>query len=89
MRFRSRTPPGARKQVWRITPGAPEGEWVDPTTVPPPKVDVPERDSTTWAMSSFDLQYGADITEFSDTLPSDLHDELFPPRSGLPKRSVK
>ena len=87
MRFRSRTPPGPRKQIWRITPGAPEGEWVDPTTAPP-KVDVPERDSTTWAMSSFDLRYGAEVTDVSDTVPSDLLDQLFS-RSEPPKRSAK
>ena len=80
MDVRSKTPPAAKKLVWRITPGSPKGEWVDPATLPPPKADPPERHSSTWAMSSFDLQYGADISDVSDTVPEALLDELFPPK---------
>ncbi len=89
MRFQGRTPPAAKKLVWRVTPAAPKGEWVDPSTVPAPKVDTPDRDSSTWAMSSFDLQYGADITDVSDTVPDDLLDELFRPKDFPPKTPVK
>jgi hypothetical protein len=40
-------------------------------------------------MSSFDLRYGADITDFPDTVPIDLLDELFPRADDRPKRSGK
>jgi hypothetical protein len=36
-------------------------------------------------MSSFDLQYGADVSDISDTVPDDLLDELFPPKDQSPK----
>ena len=87
MRVRSGTPPGTRNLVWRITPDAPKGAWVDPASTPSPRVDVPERGSNTWAMSSFDLRYGADITDVSDTVPDELLDQLFPPRDDSPKKS--
>jgi hypothetical protein len=87
MDFRGRTPSRSRARVWRVTAGAPKGGWVDLVTSPPAIVDAPERASTTWAMSSFDLRYGADITDVSDTLPADLLDELFPPKKDPPKRS--
>jgi hypothetical protein len=40
-------------------------------------------------MSSFDLQYGADVRDVSDTVPADLLDELFPPRDEPPKKTGK
>ena len=40
-------------------------------------------------VSSFDLRYGADITDVSDTVPADLLDQLFPTKDDLPKRSGK
>jgi hypothetical protein len=89
MRFQSRTPPRANARVWRITKGAPEGEWVDVAASPPARVDVPERDSDTWAVSSFDLLYGADITDVSNTIPDALLDELFPSADDPLKRSGK
>ena len=72
-----------------MTPGTSKGEWVEPATIPPPKADPPERHSSTWVMSSFDLQYGADISDVSDTVPEALLDELFPPRNDSPKTSRK
>jgi len=76
----------ASKKVWRMTPGAPEGEWVDPiASSPPPRPEAPERTSGTWAMSSFDLMYGADVKEISDTVPDDLLAELFRPQEAAPK----
>ena len=78
------------RQVWRITPGAPRGEWVDPTaTTPPPIPEARERQPANWAMSSFDLLYGADVNEVSDTVPDDLFDQLFPPKDGAPKTPGK
>jgi hypothetical protein len=72
-----------------MTPDAPKGAWVDPATTGPPQVDVPERGSNSWAMSSFDLRYGADITEVSDTVPDELLDQLFPPKDDPQERSGK
>jgi hypothetical protein len=89
MRFQSRTPPRAQARLWRITRGAPEGEWVDLGTSPSPKVDAPETDSATWAESSFDLLYGAEITDVSETIPDALLDELFPSADDPPKRPGK
>ena len=89
MKVRQKTPPGTKTLVWRITPDLPKGAWVDPATIPAPKADIPERDSTTWAISSFDLQYGADISDVSDTVPADLLDELFAPKDEPPKPSKK
>ncbi len=77
MKVRHGTPPGTRALVWRITPNAPKGAWVDPATIPRPKVDAAEGRPSSWAMSSFDLQYGADISDVSDTVPAELMDELF------------
>ena len=74
------------RHVWRITPGAPRGEWVDPpTTTPPPMPEAREWQPANWAMSSFDLLYGADVNEVSDTVPDDLFDQLFAPKDGAPK----
>ena len=87
MKFRSRAPPRAKARVWRVTPAAPQGEWVDPTTILPPQEEATERDTSSRAMSSFDLRYGADITDVSDTMPSDLLDLMFPPKDDPLKRS--
>jgi hypothetical protein len=89
MMVRQRTPPATKTLVWRITPDAPKGKWVDPATIPAPKLNAPEGDSNTWAMSSFDLQYGADISDVSDTVPEALLDELFPPKDEPTKNSKK
>jgi len=89
MQVRQRTPPAAKKLVWRITPEAPKGEWVDAAAIPTPKVDPPEEPRTNWAMSSFDLQYGAEIRDVSDTVPKDLLDQLFPTESDPPKTAGK
>ena len=89
MRFQSRTPPRATDRFWRFSPGVLKGEWVDPTAMPPLKVVAPDRGAATWAVSSFELRYGADITDFPDTVPPDLLDELFQPRDDSPKKSGK
>jgi hypothetical protein len=92
MDFRHRTPQAARRRVWRATQAAPDGEWVDPAATPlPPKSEEPEPESSSrgWAMSSFDLLYGADVVEDVDTIPAELFDELFGLRANSPKTSRK
>jgi hypothetical protein len=89
MKVRQGTPPGTKKLVWRITPDAPKGAWVDPATIIAPKLIVPDFESGAWLMSSFDLQYGADISDVSDTVPDEMLDQLFPPRDDRQKASKK
>jgi hypothetical protein len=89
MSVQRKAPPGAKKLVWRITPDAPKGAWVDPASIRPPKEDAPQWGSETWAMSSFELEYGADISEVSDTVPEALLDQLFPPKDDSPKPAGK
>lgn len=73
------TPPAA-KRICRITTDAPQGKFVDANSPPPPPATEAEhRDREGWAMSSFDLTYGLDVTEVDDgdTIPGALMDELF------------
>jgi hypothetical protein len=70
--------------VWRISEGAPGGEWVEKAAAAPPppkckKPDLPEVSDGSWVTSSFDLLSGSDAVEVSDTIPGDLFDELFAP----------
>jgi len=85
MIVRQKTPQGTKTLVWRMTPGTSRGEWVDPATIAPPRADAPEFQSGAWLMSSFDLQYGADVRDVSDTVPEDVLDQLFPPKDDPPK----
>jgi len=80
-----KAPSGTKKLVWRITPDAPKGAWVDPDTILAPPLNVPDFESGAWLMSSFDLQYGADVKDVSDTVPETLLDQLFPPKDDPPK----
>jgi hypothetical protein len=74
------------RQKWRITPGVAGAEPVDPTaTTAPPMPEAREWQPANWAMSSFDLLYGADVNEVSDTVPDALFDQLFAPKDGAPK----
>jgi hypothetical protein len=84
------TKPATR--VWRISASNPMGAWVD--TNPTPKVEpvksqaissLPVDDDGHWLMSSFDLRYGAEVSEEPTTVPGDLFDELFPPTQDDPK----
>lgn len=73
-----------RKRIWRITPDAPQGKFVDAdASTPPPATALEQRDRAGWAMSSFDLVYGLDVTEVDDgdTIPGALIDE-FPTKPG-------
>jgi hypothetical protein len=75
-------------RVWRISPSAPKGEWVDlvpqanPRATPQADKDLPEVSYGTWVTSSYDLLDGADVSDDPDTLPGELFDELFMPKKG-------
>lgn len=71
--FRSGLP--GRKRVWRITQGAPNGEYAD--AAPSPSIAPAAAPTPGWAMSSFDLTYGLEVTEDNSTVPAELMDELF------------
>jgi len=66
-----------KRRLWRITPDAPGGKFVDPDAVPVGSADPPEHFEPGWRQSSFDLAYGLDVSEADDTVPGDLFDELF------------
>lgn len=74
------------KKVWRVSPGAPMGEWVEKTAplVARPSNELPEVSYGSWVTSSYDLLDGTDVTDDPDTLPGELFDELFAARPGLP-----
>lgn len=75
------------KLVWRISQGAPLGEWVQrvPAAIHGPATDLPEVSYGSWVTSSFDLLDGTDVTEDPDTVPGDLLDDLFAPKPSVPK----
>lgn len=70
--------------MWRISPDAPLGEWVDPDAPAPPPAagpstgELPEVSTGGWIVSSFDLLRGAEVDSSGDTVPDELFDELFP-----------
>ena len=72
-----RGPNQGRKLVWRITPDAPLGEFVDPGALPPSPAVPGEPERGGWVVSSFDLKHGVDVREDGDTVPGDLYDALF------------
>ena len=78
--------------VWRISEGAPLGEWVDkaaPAARPTKQDQLPDVLYGSWVTSSFDLLSGSDTLEVSDTIPDDLFDELFQPSSSKKPRAAK
>jgi hypothetical protein len=67
-----------KRQVWRITPDAPQGRWVDPEVERVEDQPQPEeRLWPGWRQSSLDLAFGLDVRDATDTVPGDLLDELF------------
>ena len=70
-----------KKLIWRISEAAPLGEFIDPD-VPSPPVRVKSLDIVQpgWAISSFELLRGVDISEDPETVPADLFDQLFKTR---------
>ncbi len=75
-------PTAPARRVWRVSPGAPMGEWIDKSTPPAPKPssELPEVSYGSWVTSSYDLLDGTDVTDDPDTLPGELFDELFAPK---------
>jgi len=66
-----------------MTAEAPQGEFVDalPGELSPMTDDAepapPARSHPNWMASSHDLLSGLEVSDFSDTLPNDLYDDLF------------
>ena len=80
-----KTEPEAKRKVWRMTTDAPQGALFDssPAPVPPaaepqvaPKILDPAPVAN-WKDSSHDLLSGAEVTDFSETIPAELFDKLF------------
>lgn len=79
-----------RRLVWRVTEEVPEGMWVDAHLHPVDHTVHPEQhEAGAWSESSFDLQYGADVSDSLDTVPEALLDQLFPPNRNLLKAPKK
>jgi hypothetical protein len=79
----------SNRKVWRISPRAPLGEWVDrnlpqpkPAPPAPPTSELPEVSTGGWIVSSFDLLRGTEVDTSGDTVPAELFDQLFPPKNG-------
>lgn len=73
-----------KRVVWRITPNAPMGEWVD-ANAPVQKAgptDAIEGGSSNWVASSFDLLRGSEVNDDPATQPDTLWDDFFGPASG-------
>jgi hypothetical protein len=79
----------APRKVWRITPEAPQGEFVEfvesegdkvnPVSRPPGAAKIlTDPPPPNWRASSYDLMTGLEVQDFSDTVTSDVFDELFP-----------
>ncbi len=74
------------RRVWRVTPEAPMGEFVDvdvltrpagaatPEAVPKVLDPAPVVD---WRGSSWDLLNGCEVNDDEESLPGDLFDDLF------------
>ena len=70
------------RKVWRMTAGAPQGEFVEdlPDELSPVGEegrDASVRSHPNWMASSHDLLNGLEVSDFSDTLPNDLYGDLF------------
>ncbi len=76
-------PGAAQRRLWRMTPTAPFGEFVDADDKPDKPAAPPAPDElreASWTRSSWDLLNGLEVTESAS---GDLLDELFgaPPRA--------
>jgi hypothetical protein len=81
MAFVKSSPRGPRR-IWRMTPDAPQGAFVDSRAPDQPSGPVPlgepEVSERSWLGSSLELAAGVRVTETpADTLPGDLFDQLF------------
>ena len=73
---RNKSSANAKKLIWRINDAAPFGEFGYPHGAVA-HGDGPEVSSGGWAVSSFELLHGTEITENPDAIPDALLDELF------------
>jgi hypothetical protein len=64
-------------KVWRMTADMPKGCWVDLDAKPVEQGQAEERVEPGWRQSSFDLAYGLEVLDASDTVPGEFMDELF------------
>ena len=76
--------PMTPRRIWRMTPSAPLGEFVDcdPTETVGTSVDAPHKvldpaPVVDWRVSSFDLLNGVEVRDHSDSIPGKLFDRLF------------
>ena len=81
---RKKTAPARR--IWRVTPEAPKGVFVDiDLTMPSPAAAAPEAAPKVldpapvvdWRSSSYDLLKGLEVNDDEESIPGDLFDELF------------
>ena len=80
---KSDKPGAAQRRLWRMTPAAPHGEFVDADDKPDKPATPPAPDElreASWTRSSWDLLSGLEVTESAS---GELLDELFgaPPRA--------
>jgi len=81
---RTKEPIVRPRKVWRMSAEAPQGEIVDSLPgVLSPALNAedsgtrPPRSQLNWRASSHDLSVGLEVSDFADTLPNDLYDDLF------------
>jgi len=74
-----KNPTGRKKKlIWRISDEAPLGEFIDPDAQSAPiPIKTPDVAQPGWAISSFELMRGVDISEDPETVPAELFDQLF------------
>ena len=60
-----------------MTKGEPKGTYIDAGDEPPAEPKSAGERHSGWAMSSFELKYGLDVSDVEDTVPSELLDKLF------------
>lgn len=74
------------RRVWRVTPDAPMGEFVDVDPLAPPgaatAIDVAPKvldpaPVVDWRGSSWDLLNGCEVNDDEDSIPGDLFDAFF------------
>jgi hypothetical protein len=71
------------RKVWRMTADAPQGGFVEdlPDELSPAVAEEGRepaaRSHPNWMSSSHDLLNGLEVSDFADTLPNDLYDDLF------------
>ena len=80
-----RKPSSLPRRVWRATPNAPMGEFVDIDLTTPSGAGAAQTQARVldpapvvdWRSSSYDLLNGLEVNDDEDSIPGDLFDELF------------